>query len=287
MDKQTFKERFEFDKQKDKLGHGSFGEVYKAYDHEKDVWVAIKKSQVKIIDSKEFGLIEEFKATKNLRVHKYIANYEDVFRFETDFDIYDFAIMQYYSEGNLDQLLSREKLSFNQKDSILKGLYNGVAFLHKNNIIHRDLKPSNILISKNTRGEYIPKIADFGLAKIVDSNINGSISNSFLGGTLEYSSPEQYHGHKLNFNTDIWSLGVITYEVLLGEKPFSADGVTGSPDAKRAIFFKKIFEEPIPEKHKECTKPYDVIIKNSLIKNPEDRYQKVDEIIQSFKKSKP
>ena len=282
MDKQTFKERFEFDVKEDKLGDGSFGEVYKAYDHEKDVWVAIKKAQVKNVASKEFSLIEEVKATKGIDLHRNIANYEDVYRFELDFGIYDFAIMQYYSEGNLEQLADREKLNFEQKDRILKGLYKGVAFLHKNKILHRDLKPSNVLISKNTRGEYIPKIADFGLAKLVDNNINESIANSFLGGTLEYASPEQYYGHKLRFNADIWSLGVITYEVLLDEKPFSADGSTGSPDAKRAIFFKKIFEESIPDKHNECKSPYNKIIRGCLVKDPKDRYQKVEEILEEF-----
>jgi serine/threonine protein kinase len=111
--------------------------------------------------------------------------------------------MQYYTEGNLEQLLKKEDLTFKQKDRILRGLYKGASFLHKNNILHRDLKPSNVLISKNIRGEYISKIADFGLAKLVSNNEDGVILNSFLGGTLEYASPEQYHGSELRYNSDI------------------------------------------------------------------------------------
>src|SRR5690606_22316719 len=120
------------------------------------------------------------------------------------------------------------------------GILNGIAHLHHSNILHRDLKPSNILIEIDRSDNYVPKITDFGLSKLLGNEDASLISNSFAGGTLDYSSPEQLHGYKLKYNSDLWSFGVIAYDVLTGEKPFSISDFSGSPDLKRKLILQNI-----------------------------------------------
>lgn len=105
------------------------------------------------------------------------------------------------------------------KRQVVEGLLQGVIFLHENNIIHRDIKPGNVMIAIHPQGMIIPKITDFGLSRIKDGDIS-FMTGSIGGGTLEYSSPEQLYGKPISFNTDLWSFGVIVFEVMTGMKPF-------------------------------------------------------------------
>ena len=222
MTQQEFTERYQFSIQKDNIGGGSFGTVYKAYDNILDREVAIKISEVKFVGDKEFSLLEEYKAIENIPANKFIANYEEVFRFESFNGIYDYGLMQYYALGNLSSYLKNNEVSLEKRESITKGILEGIAFLHKYKVVHRDLKPSNILVV-DRRGEIIPKITDFGLSKQAEADGKASrFTNSFAGGTLQYSSPEQLKGLPLKLNTDLWSFGAIAYEILTGKTLFEA-----------------------------------------------------------------
>ena len=267
MDKQQFFERFTIDFEYGRLGGGAFGTVYKAYDNLSDSWKAIKIAEVKYIDGKQFSLASEYGATKHLSIHKNIANYESVHEFRMSNGMFAYAIMQYYPEGNLKELLSTHAINQSERIAIVEGLLAGIEYLHLNKIIHRDLKPSNILISKDIKGSFIPKIADFGLSKIADENELTSISNSFAGGTLEYSPPEQLYGHKLSFNSDLWSFGVIAFEILTGKKPFTSDDFTGSAEAKRSVIYHKIINAEIPATMDLCPAPFDQVVRRCLVKD--------------------
>jgi len=212
-------------------------------------------------------LASEYGATKHLSIHKNIANYESVHEFRMSNGMFAYAIMQYYPEGNLKELLSTHEINQAERIAIVEGLLAGIEYLHLNKIIHRDLKPSNILISKDIKGSFIPKIADFGLSKIADENELTSISNSFAGGTLEYSPPEQLYGHKLSFNSDLWSFGVIAFEILTGKKPFTSDDFTGSAEAKRSVIYHKIINAEIPATMDLCPTPFDQVIRRCLVKD--------------------
>ena len=278
MTKEDFFARYEIDLTAGRLGGGAFGTVYKAYDNILDSWKAIKIAEVRYFEGKEFSLISEYNATSNLARHKNIANYQDVFQFQMPNGLFDYAIMQYYHEGNLKQLLSNKTLQPHQLKDIGLGLIKGVRFLHKHKVIHRDLKPSNILISK--KGEdYIPKIADFGLAKSVSAEALSAFTNSFGGGTLEYSSPEQLLGHKLKYNSDLWSLGVILFELFIGKIPFESESKIGSPEARRRSIYQNIVNEPTPDSVNMCPAPFDDIIASCLTKNPNDRISTAEEIV--------
>ena len=213
MTQEEFRKRYDFNIKTDNIGGGSFGTVYKAYDNVLDREVAIKVSEVKNVGDKEFSLLEEYKAIENLSEHQNIANYEKVYRFDSFPATYDYGIMQYYSLGNLSHYLKNNEVSIEKRESITKGILEGIAFLHQHKVVHRDLKPSNILVV-DRRGQIIPKITDFGLSKQAESDGKASrFTNSFAGGTLQYSSPEQLKGLPLKLNTDLWSFGAIAYEI--------------------------------------------------------------------------
>ncbi|TXD66211.1 bifunctional serine/threonine-protein kinase/formylglycine-generating enzyme family protein [Polaribacter glomeratus] len=250
MTQQEFRKRYEFDLKTDNIGGGSFGTVYKAYDTILDREVAIKVSEVKIVGDKEFSLLEEYKAIENLTVHQNIANYEEVYRFESFPTVFDYGIMQYYSLGNLSHYLKNNEVKFDQRAKIIKGVLEGIAFLHQHKVVHRDLKPSNILVV-DRRGKIIPKITDFGLSKQAEGDGQASrFTNSFAGGTLQYSSPEQLKGLPLKLNTDLWSFGAIAYEILTGKTLFEADSQgTATAEWQNAIT-QKILHADVSEQLK-------------------------------------
>ena len=223
MTQQEFTNRYQFNIKNDKIGGGSFGTVYKAYDTILDIEVAIKISEVKFVGDKEFSLLEEFKAIENVPVNKYIANYDEVYRFESFNGIYDYGLMQFYPLGNLSHYLKKNPVNLDKRESLVLSILEGIAFLHKYKVVHRDLKPSNILVV-DRKGELIPKITDFGLSKQASEDAKASrFTNSFAGGTLQYSSPEQLKGLPLKLNTDLWSFGVIAYEILTDNTLFETD----------------------------------------------------------------
>jgi formylglycine-generating enzyme required for sulfatase activity/serine/threonine protein kinase len=261
--------------------------VYKAYDNDTDEWMAIKVAELKVIDGKEYSLITEYEATKAVALHRNIANYKAVHQFVESNGVFDYAVMQYYPEGNLKQLSAREPLSAAEKKDIAEGIIRGVHHLHRHGILHRDLKPSNILISKTPRGRFIPKIADFGLAKFIDADKDQALSNSFVGGTLEYASPEQLFGKPLKANADLWSVGVLLFELFTGELPFSAADVTGSAEAKRAEIYKQIIKAEIPASIDICPPPYRAMIEVCLVKDVDYRVRRSGELVEMLKIKEP
>ena len=110
LSKEEFFLRYDIDIRDGRLGGGAFGTVYKAWDNLRDEWKAVKIAEVKIINGKEFSLISEFDATKRLPIHKNIINYESVHTFAMPNGMFDYAVMQYYPQGNLKQLVSNKDL---------------------------------------------------------------------------------------------------------------------------------------------------------------------------------
>ncbi|MFY7665009.1 serine/threonine-protein kinase [Flavobacterium sp.] len=269
-----FFKRFHYNIKTDLIGNGAFGKVYKALDTVLHREVAIKVSEVKIIDGREFSLKDEFKALENLGSHPNIANYEYVFTFETQQGIFDYAILQFYKDGNLDNIIKSEKLNNQEKESIAIQLLKGIDFLHANNIIHRDLKPSNILIHVYGKAKdriIIPLITDFGLSKKAMNNKNSLINNSFSGGTLGYSSPEQLKNNEIRFNSDLWAYGVIIYEIFTGKQLFSNTTSHTGSHSNDVEIFNQIVNLNISDKLNELPPIWRNIAKLCLIKDPNER----------------
>lgn len=265
MTQEEFFKRYTYSIRTDKVGGGAFGTVYKAFDEELNREVAIKVSEVKIIGDKEFSLKDEFDAIKDVPVQRNIANYEELFTFEGPQGIFDYAIMQFYKDGNLSNFI-KGSATLAQKEQVALDLLEGIHHLHKHSVVHRDLKPGNILIVK--RGaKTIPVITDFGLSKNAKMEGQSRFSNSFGGGTLKYSSPEQLKAERLRLNTDLWAYGVIVYEIFTGKNLFMAQEITGASAEAEKEIYEQIIGVDISEKIKELPIKWQEVVKLCLVRD--------------------
>ena len=284
MTQEEFFKRYTYSVRNDKIGGGGFGTVYKAYDNTLHREVAIKVSEVKTAaNGKVFSLKDEFEALRGLPPHPNIANYEEFYSFESPQGVFDYAVMQYYPDGNLSNLI-KAGLDPAQKENVALQLLDGVSFLHQHNVVHRDLKPGNILVVKHD-GKIIPLITDFGLSKAADTTDRSMFSNSFGGGTARYSSPEQLQGQPLRLNTDLWSYGVIVYELFTGNPLFEAgSSASNSAQADLEIYNKIINGDTggrlgsVPEKWRK-------VLERCLVVDPEKRVKSAEELLQIIRKN--
>ncbi|MBD2699298.1 protein kinase [Spirosoma sp. BT702] len=261
------------------LGSGSYGRVIKVEDQLETEWVAIKISEFKGNDAR--SLKAEVELAQRVPRQANIVRYDACYRLETDTGVSDFAIMKYYPDGNLANLLQQQKLTPDQVYDITRGILLGLQHLHKHRIVHRDFKPANILISRDNSGRFIPKIADFGLSKLVtDEELDSSDFDLSDGrGTPSYKAPEQIEGSRVSFNLDLWAFGVILYEMLTGEKPFRADLKNSSEQSVRREIEKKIVTVDLPARLGEIAEPYGTIIRRCLIRDIHERARKEAELL--------
>lgn len=278
---EDFKKNYEFDITTDHLGDGSSGNVFKAYDLEKDKYVALKIVYYKNSEINKHSLVKEVEIAKSIPDKTNIAVYDDCFRLRSDAGIIDVALMQFYEKGNLKMYLRMNDVSAENRINLVEGIINGLDQIHKGRIIHRDLKPENILIAINPAGKAIPKIADFGISKKADNLNNSQFSHSQMAGTIAYSSPEQLKEDtsSLKFNTDLWSLGVIVYEILTGHNPF-AKGIDEkiNKDEKRRIMLRRIRIPEIPADIGDISQPWKEVIEKCIVVDPEIRIESLKQI---------
>ena len=261
------------------LGSGSYGRVIKVEDQVDTEWVAVKISEFKGNDTK--SLKAEVELAQRLPRHSNIARYDACHRLETDTSVSDFAIMKYYPDGNLADLLRHVTLTPSQIYDLTKGILLGLRHLHQHHIVHRDFKPANILISRDSTGCFIPKIADFGLSKLVsEEEFDGSDFDLSDGrGTPSYKAPEQIEGSKVSFNLDLWAFGVILFEIMTGEKPFRVDQRNTSEQSVRREIEKKIVTVELPDSMEQIAEPYRSIIRRCLVRDIRERVRREDELL--------
>ena len=272
MTYQEFQKRYQYHPVNDRIGKGGFGVVFKAYDTYLDRYVALKMSEV-ADENDSTRLANEVKLAAKLPVHPNIAHYEECYTFATPLGTYDFGVLQFYNDGSLDDLIKKNVLSTNEKISILKQILNGIGFLHSNRIVHRDLKPRNILIAR--RGDkYIPKITDFGISKEFDAANSAAFGNSMVGaGTLAYSSPEQLSERSMHRNTDLWSYGVIAYQLFTGELPFTTGSYSVTSSDGRMELFRQVNSGVLPEAVNTIPEPWQGAIRRLLVVDPMVRFR--------------
>lgn len=270
MTYQEFQKRYKYNPAKDNIGKGGFGTVFKAYDNYLDNYVAIKMSAV-TDENDTTRLANEVKLANKLPTHPNIAHYEACYTFSTPVGVYDFGVLKYYEDGNLEELQKQNVLSEADKISILKQILNGIGFLHKNRVVHRDLKPRNILIARR-EGKIIPKITDFGISKEFEEGHSTAFGNSMTGaGTLAYSSPEQLNDKVMHRNTDLWSYGVIAYQLFTGELPFNTGSFSATSPQGRVELFRQINSGELPEAINRVPAPWNGLIRKLLVVDPHKR----------------
>lgn len=254
---------------RNKIGEGGMGEVYSALDLELDRNVAIKllPNEFTADNERRSRFRQEAKVVSSLNHPNVITIYEIG---ENDFG--DYLATEYIEGRTLREIINRESLTLQRILKIIEQTANALVAAHHERIVHRDIKPENIMV----RGDGIVKVLDFGLAKPVTGfkNSNDSGDNKTIPGTVmgsaRYMSPEQARGLEVDERTDIWSLGVVLYELVVGVAPF--DGPT-TADTLGAV----IYREPEPIGNILPNSPVELqrIVRKALQKDREERYQHV------------
>ena len=273
MTYQEFIQRYPHDP-KNVFKYGGQGVIFKSEDLNKNgLAVAIKRGEVREGNDK-YSILKEFTLGKTLS-HPNLAEYHDVYRIHTELGYFDYGIMEFIENGtNLDDFIktfpSEKKIR-----EVLRGILEGVKYLHANGVIHRDLKPNNILI-KYERGRAVPKIIDFGVSKELSSS---ATSASAVIGTFEYMAPEQISplpGQSMQPNTDLWTFGVIVYRMFTGEAPFGsvADGDTTEKIQNN------ILDARVPEDIQYVMEPYKTLIESCLVRDTQKRLDSVESALE-------
>jgi serine/threonine protein kinase len=277
----------EHDEDFGRLGEGGFGAVFKGWDTIENQWVAIKVSPVRA-DQRDLSLQREVEIANQLPRHSNIARYEFCERFTTVFGVVDMAVLKFYKEGNLAELLRKTSLTQDEKDSIISGILSGLAHLHHYHMAHRDLKPQNILITRTPYGKYVPLITDFGLSKVVRGEdlvaTSTAFLNSTIGGSVYYMAPEQLANNRMRFNVDLWAFGVILYELMTGQRPFIGDSGAGS-ETDRSQIIQRINNVELPSQFSAIPDPYQTMIRQCLIRDVDQRVHTANALLQLFSPS--
>jgi serine/threonine protein kinase len=250
----------------EKLGEGGMGEVYKAEDLKLERIVALKFLPTEFTRNPEAKqrFIHEAKAASALE-HPNICT---VFEIDESPEGQSFIAMSYCEGETLKNRIEQGPLKFNYAIDIAIQCCNGLHKAHEKSIIHRDIKSANIMITEDDQA----KIVDFGLAKL-SGKTQLTMEGSTLG-TIAYMSPEQARGDVVDHRSDIWSLGVVLYEMITGQLPFKGE-------YDQAVMHSIINETPYPLSGLRTALPLDLekIVNKCLEKNPADRYQHLDELI--------
>jgi len=252
----------------EKIGSGGMGDVYKAEDTKLQRIVALKFLPPGMIrdDEARQRFVHEARTTSALD-HPNIGTIYEIGEDDGDF----FIAMAYYEGKTLRDKIDQGPLDVEEAVDITSQILKGLTKAHSKDIIHRDIKPANILLT----GDRQVKIIDFGLAKLKGSTMLTKTGTTM--GTVSYMSPEQAQGGSADHRTDIWSVGVILYEMLAGEKPFEGD-------YEQAIMYLIMNEEPefITKVRSEVPKQIERILDRALAKNPNKRYQTMEEMLEDL-----
>jgi serine/threonine protein kinase len=255
----------------EQLGQGGMATVYKAYHAALDRYVALKVLHPAFLEDQTFTARFQREARVVAKLeHPNIVPVYDFAEYETR----PYLVMKYIEGETLKARLSRGALSAVEITQVVDSVGAALAYAHKQGILHRDIKPSNVLISKDG----VMYLTDFGLARIAQAG-ESTLSSDSIMGTPQYISPEQARGDKdLDAGTDIYSFGVMLYEMVVGQVPFNAD-------TPFSIIHDHIYTPlPMPRSiNKKVPESVERVLLKALAKERADRYADVPTLAQAFK----
>ena len=251
------------------LGRGGMGEVYKAFDPTLQRTVAVKTVRPDI-DQPEYleRMMREAQACARLSHPNIVTIYE-----AGQHDGVVYIAMEYLQGKDLADLLDKRSLSYEEKIRILSKVLEALQHAHAQNVVHRDIKPSNVLICADST----VKLMDFGLARVLVADTLTASGNVL--GTPHYASPEQLKGEKVDHRTDIYSTGVMAYEMLSGRRPFEPDNESISSVILKVI---QTPAAPMDTEMSRLLPAIESIVQRAMAKAPGDRYQSADEMRQAL-----
>ncbi len=257
------------------LGEGGMAAVYKAYQPSMERYVAIKVLPRQMAESEEF--IARFKREAHLLAQLQHPHILSVFDYGQTPDGYTYIVMPFIQSGTLSDILSKRRMNLLEIRRIMTQVGDALGYAHARGMIHRDVKPSNVLIDE--RGNCL--LTDFGLARMTDGSAKLTSSGAIMG-TPAYMSPEQGAGQALDGRSDIYSLGIIFYEMVTGQVPYQAE-------TPIAIVFKHI-QDPLPPARKivpDLPEAVERVLLKSLAKSQGDRYQNAEDFVEAVQMAIP
>ena len=253
----------------EKIGAGGMGVVYKAQDTKLDRMVALKFISPQSLKSKEekARFIQEAKAAAAIN-HTNITTIYEINEYEND----TFISMEYIEGESLRDKIESGPLAIEEALKIAIQISEGLQEAHEHHIIHRDIKSANIIITQNVQ----VKILDFGLAKLKGQSKFTKAGTTL--GTAAYMSPEQYQNKDVDLRSDIWSFGVVLFEMMTGQLPFEGD-------YEAAVMYSVVNEEPGSASSLRKGIPIEIenIINKALEKDPTKRYQGMKEVMEELR----
>ena len=257
----------------EQLGQGGMATVYKAYHPSLDRYVAIKVLHPAFKEDESFYMRFQREAQVVAKLeHPNIVPVYDMATKGTE----PFIVMKFIEGQTLKHRLRAQPLKLSEALSVVPAIASALTYAHEQGYLHRDVKPSNVLMD----ADGTPFLADFGLARIANQG-ESSMSHDVLIGTPNYISPEQARGDRdLGPSTDIYSLGIMLYEIVVGRVPFSAD-------TPYAVVHDHIYKPlPMPTKvNPTVPKEVEAVLLKALAKDPADRYATAIDLADAFKSS--
>ena len=253
----------------EKIGNGGMATVYKALDQILNRYVAVKVLREEFTTDEEF--IKRFNAEAQSAARLIHPNIVSVYDVGQEYNIY-YIVMELIQGKTLKQIIEEDgHLSWKWAVNIAIQIASALEMAHKNNMIHRDIKPHNIMITEDG----VAKVTDFGIAKAVSNSTITAFGTTL--GSVHYFSPEHARGGYTDSKSDLYSLGVVMYEMVTGKVPFDADTPV-------SVALKHMQEEPVPpiKVNKEIPFAVNQIILKAMKKDPNERYQNASEMIKDL-----